>query len=163
MSEPFNPAILHPGDAILYFRWDFVDWVIALKTWTKVAHVEIYRGGQKSYASRNGIGVNAYPLRLDGVAAVMRPKQPLDWAAADRWFEDKARGEPYDWLGLLCFALARRGGEKHKMFCSEFATHYYRAAGLVPFDPRWPGVRVPPSFFFVSPAFEAIWTDRDWF
>jgi hypothetical protein len=163
MSEPFNPAILHPGDAILYFSHDFGSWLIALKTWTKVAHVEIYRGNQVSYSSRCQTGVNAYPLRLDGVAAVRRPKQPLDLLAADAWFETNARGQPYDWRGLLCFALARRGGERHKMFCSEMATHYYRAAGFAPFDPRWPAVRVPPSFFLVSREFETIWSDHDWF
>jgi hypothetical protein len=163
MPEAFHPSILQPGDAILYFRRDLIDWLIALKTWTKVAHVEIYRSGQTSYASRNGIGVNAYPLRLDSVAAVLRPKRPLDWPAADLWFEHHARGQPYDWPGLLCFTLARRRGEKGAMFCSEFATRFYRAAGFAIFDPRWPAVRVPPSFFLVSPAFETVWTDGDLF
>jgi hypothetical protein len=102
-------------------------------------------------------------LRLDGVAAVMRPKQPLDLTAAGHWFEASARGQPYDWLALLCFTLARRRGEKSKMFCSEFATRFYRAAGFAPFNPHWPADRVPPSFFLVSPAFEVIWTDRNWF
>ena len=163
MSEPFNPAILHPGDAILYYGHDFGSFLIALKTWTKVAHIEIYRGDQRSLASRIESGVNAYPLRLGGVAAVMRPKQPLDFQSADAWFETKARGHGYDWLGLLCFMLAGREGEKHKFFCSELATHYYRAAGLEPFNPRWPAVRVPPSFFLASPGFDAVWTDHDWF
>ena len=169
MSKPFDPAILQPGDAVLYFHHSLIGWLIALKTWTKVAHVEIYRGagvcngGRVSYSSRFQSGVNAYPLRLDGVAAVVRPTQPLDLLAADAWFEAHARGQPYDWLGLLCFTLARRRGENHKMFCSEMATHYYRTAGLEPFNPRWPADRVPPSFFLVSPAFETIWTDRDWF
>jgi len=163
MPAVFNSAILQPGDTILYFSKDLVDWIIALKTWTKVAHIEIYRGDQSSYASRNGIGVNIYPLRLDGVAAVVRPKLPLDWQAANLWFETHARGQSYDWLGLLCFTLARRRGEKGKMFCSEFATRFYRAARFDPFNPRWPADRVPPSFFLVSDAFEVIWTDKDWF
>jgi hypothetical protein len=46
MSEPFTPSILQPGDAILYFGHDFGCWLIALKTWTKVARVEIYRGNR---------------------------------------------------------------------------------------------------------------------
>ena len=163
MPRPFDPSILKPGDAILYFQRDLIDWLIALKTWTKVAHVEIYRDGQTSYASRNGIGVNAYPLRLDGIAAVVRPRQPLDFASADVWFENDARGQPYDWLGLLCFMLARRRGEKHSMFCSEFATRFYHAAKFAPYNPRWPAVRVPPSFFLASPAFETVWTDGDLF
>jgi hypothetical protein len=78
-------------------------------------------------------------------------------------FEANAKGKSYDWLGLLRFALASRRGERHEFFCSEFGTHYYRVAGLVPFNPRWPAVRVPPSFFLVSPAFETIWSNRDWF
>jgi hypothetical protein len=163
MPRSFDPAILQPGDAILYFRHSFLGWLIALKTWTKVAHVEIYRGDGVTYSSRFQSGVNAYPLRLDGVAAVVRPKRPLDLLIADAWFEAHARGQPYDWLGLLCFTLARRRGEGKKMFCSELATHYYSAAGLEPFNPRWPADRVPPSFFLVSPAFHIIWSDRDWF
>lgn len=163
MPAAFDPSILRPGDAILYFRRDFVSWIVALKTWTKVAHVEIYRGEQISLSSRTESGVNSYPLRMGGVAAVMRPKLPLDWLSADIWFESIARGQPYDWLGLLCFELFARRGERSKMFCSEFATRFYRAAGLEPFNSRWPAVRVPPSFFLVSPVFETVWTDKDWF
>ena len=163
MPEPFNPAILQPGDAILYFKNSFFGWMIALKTWTKVAHVEIYRGNNTSFASRDGLGVDQYRLRLDGVAAILRPKTSLDFATADLWFQSYAKGQPYDWLGLLCFTLTRRRGEKNKMFCSEFATRYYRKAGLVPFNPQWHADRVPPSFFLVSPAFYVLWTDGNLF
>jgi len=156
-------SVLQPGDALLYFRHNFFSWLVALKTWTKVAHIEIYQGNGNTYASRDGIGVDAFHLQLDGLAAVVRPKQSLDWKAANLWFETHARGQSYDWLGLLCFTLARRRGENGKMFCSEFATRFYRAAGLEPFNPRWPAVRVPPSFFLATPAFEVIWSDKDWF
>jgi hypothetical protein len=114
-----------------------------------------------SYASRNGIGVNAYPLRHDGVAAVVRPQEPLDFEEADSWFTATARGEGYDWLGLLCFTLAVKRGARDTMFCSEFATRFYRRAGLEPFNPRWPADRVPPCFFLVSPAFRTVWSDGD--
>jgi len=148
MSEPFTPSILQPGDAILYFRH---------------THIEIYRGEQKSFASREGIGVDAFPLQVDGIVAVLRPKQPLDFSSADHWFETHARGHRNNWLGLFHFEFVRRRGKKNKMSCSEFATLYYRSAGLVPFTPWWPADRVPPTFFLVSPAFEIIWTNRDWF
>ena len=59
MPRPFDPTILEPGDAILYFRRDLLGCLITLKTWTRVAHIEIYRGNQISYSSRCESGVNA--------------------------------------------------------------------------------------------------------
>jgi len=157
MLHGFHPEILLPGDCLGYYQLDPIDWIIALKTWTRVAHVEIYAGGGLSVASRNGIGVNKYPLRQTGVCFVRRPIGRLDRDAAAAWFENTARWQKYDWLGLLCFTLAARRGSPNRMFCSEFATRWYRAAHLVPFDPAWDADRVPPSFFLVSPAFETVW------
>jgi len=163
MSEPFTPAILQPGDAILYFSHDFGSWLIALKTWTKVAHIEFTGAIKSAIPAASESGVNAYPLRLDGVAAVMRPKSRLISSRLTLGLKPTRRATPM--TGVAFFALRSPAGEGRStpIFCSEFGTHYYRAAGLEPFNPRWPAVRVPPSFFLVSPAFEKIWTDRDWF
>lgn len=84
MSEPFNPVILQPGDAILYFRHDFGSWLIALKTWTKVAHVEIYRGDQIGYSSRCETGVNAY---LINYLINMNLKDEQDAAIMSRYLD----------------------------------------------------------------------------
>jgi len=157
VDKNFHTAMLLPGDALLYFSGDLFDWIVAVKTWTCVAHVEIYAGQGLSVASRNGRGVNRYPLRQAGICCVRRPVGHLDREAAREWFERKARGQRYDWLGLLCFTLAVRRGSRRRMFCSEFATRWYRAAGHVPFDSEWDADKVPPSFFLASPNFETVW------
>ena len=35
---------LQPGDCLGYFSRDIIDYAIAFKTWTRLAHVEIYEG-----------------------------------------------------------------------------------------------------------------------
>lgn len=154
----FSKSVLQPGDTLLYFTRDLVDYAIALKTWTWVAHVEWYRGSGVSYASRNGIGVNKYLLRTTGVAAVLRPKILLNFTAIDAWFAT-VQGEKYDWKGLLCFTLAVRQGSQNKMFCSEFWTRLQRQGGNMPFAPDWDADRVPPSFMLVTPSHDLIWQD----
>jgi hypothetical protein len=158
----FTKSILRPCDTILYFSRDLIDWAIALKSWTKVAHVEWYRGDDVSYASRNGVGVGRYFLRTDGIAAVLRPKRCVNLPAIDAWFET-VNGQKYDWKGLLCFTLAVRQGAKDKMFCSEFWTRLQRAGWNEPFNPSWDADRVPPSFMLVTPTHELIWSDGDLF
>src|SRR5690242_19153096 len=104
---------LQPGDCLLYWGNSLFEWAIALKTWSKVAHVEIYRGEAKSVASRNGIGVGKYPLRTEGLSWVLRPETVLSIGMADSWFF-RVQGQKYDWLGLLCFTLAVRQGSPYR-------------------------------------------------
>lgn len=155
-------SLLQPGDTILYFSHDVFDWIIALKTWCKAAHVEMYRGDGMSYASRNGIGVNTYPTRFSDVAAIVRPVKPLDMQSIALWFET-VRGEGYDWAGLLCFTLAVRHGSNRKQFCSELMTRLWRKGKGDPFNRNWDADRVPPSFFLVTGAGKLIWQDGDLF
>jgi len=160
---PFNESQLRPGDTMLYFTRDVFDYVIAVKTWTKIGHVEIYTGGGMSVASRNGVGVNAYAVRWDGLCCVRRPKIVPDLEFANSWFNNYARGQKYDWLGLLCFMLAVRQGSRDRQFCSEFWTRWCRKAGIIPLNPDWDADRVPPAFCLVSPAFDTVWQDGDLF
>jgi hypothetical protein len=157
----FDATDLRKGDCLLYFTNDLFGWITAIKTWSKVSHVEVYRGEGMSVASRNGIGVNTYPLRTEGLVAVRRPIAKLNMDNAGRWFQVSARFQGYDWFGLLNFYIASKHGSPKKMFCSEFATRYYRHGAVQPFDPDWDADRVPPSFFLVSPAFETIWSVPD--
>lgn len=158
MGQPFQWSTLQPGDTLLYYTRDLIDYAIALKTWTWVAHIEFYRGNGMSYASRNGVGVNAYPLRKDGVAAVLRPRVPLDWDGIDAYFKT-VRGQKYDWKGLLCFTLAVRQGATDRQFCSELWTNLLRAGSAEPFQPEWSADRVPPSFGLVTPIVDLVWSD----
>lgn len=147
---------LRPGDCLLYWGNSLFDWAIAIKTWNKIAHVEVYRGKGENLASRNGIGVSNYPLRISGLAYVLRPGSPFDLEKANVWFY-KVKGQKYDWLGLLCFTLAVRQGSPNKMFCSEFATRLYRAGGFKPFADAYDADLIAPAQFLQSPAFDPVW------
>lgn len=70
------------GDILLYPPRSFFGRLIAIKTWHKIAHVEIYAGDGQSVASRDGIGVNLYPARLDDVKHVLRPAVLFEWDLA---------------------------------------------------------------------------------
>jgi hypothetical protein len=157
---------LFPGDCLLYFSaGSFLDWVIAFKTWSKVSHCEVYRGEGTSVASRNGLGVNLYPVRWEGLAWVLRWDAncggTMDVPRAMRWFFKHAQGQRYDWLGLLVFYLAVKQGAPNKMFCSEFATRFYRAGGFKPFSEETDADRVAPAQFLQSVAFLPAWKAKE--
>lgn len=148
-----------PGDCLLYWTDSFFDWLVTIKTWTFVAHVEIYKGLGLSMASRNGLGVNTYPLRKKGLVMVRRPN-PLygmyNASLGGSWFET-VRGEKYDWLGLLCFTLAVKQGAQDKMFCSEFAKRYYPKAGVTVLADDWDADKTAPAQLVQTPALTTIW------
>lgn len=147
--------ILQPGDHLLYGGSSWIDIGIKIKTWGPCAHCECYIGNGESVASRNGIGVNVYPLRVMDLLYVLRPNKPFDLKAAMVWFET-VRGEKYDWKGLLCFWLAVKQGSQKKMFCSETLTRFGRAGGLLAFNPRYDADRVAPNTFLTSNVFDWI-------
>lgn len=168
----FDKSILEVGDALLYYgqspvvspqrRADFVDWSIAVKTGYWLSHIEIYDGEGMSVASRNGIGVNRYPLRLDGLVLVRRPVGIIDRETAEKWFQREARGQKYDFKGLLCFWLAVRQGSHAKMFCSEFALRWYRKAQIQPLNPDVDADRTAPCEFYKTANFATIWQLQNW-
>jgi hypothetical protein len=125
---------LSPGDTLLYRPQGLFGFFIAAKTWHKIAHVEVYDGQKQSLASRDGIGVGRYPVRLSQLAYVLRPRRRLDLAAGRAWF-DTMNGKPYGWLDLVSFvglpAIAPG------IVCSPFAAGFYRASGwnVFPVDP----------------------------
>jgi len=154
-----NTKILKPGDCLLYRPSSFFGWLIAIKTWNLVSHVEIYIGNKKSVASRDGIGVSDYPLRTNKLAYVLRPTHKWDINKSLEWFEEDAKGQKYDWKGILVFALAVKEGSWDKMFCSEFANRFYKNGGLYPFSATYNSDRVAPANFLCSPVFKQIWRD----
>ncbi len=153
------PELL-PGDHLVYNTQDFFGLVTRIKTWSYATHIEVYIGNGKSVASRNGIGVNVYPLRLTELAYVLRPNVAIfDIDRGMRWFEHHAKGQGYDWLGLLCFTLAVKQGAPHKMFCSEFARRFDRECQIASFNPNWDADKTAPGDFLKSPAFTWIYTN----
>ncbi len=153
----FDPSLLKEGDAMLFYEPTLLDTLIAVKTSFWCAHIEIYDGDGQSVASRNGIGVNRYPVRLNGLIAVRRPKTCIDWQMGQEWFEKHARWQKYDFKGLMCFYLAVKQGSPHRMFCSEFALRRYRASCFQPFNPNQDADRTSPGLFWSSGTFESIW------
>jgi len=151
---------LFPGDCLLYRPSGVFGRIIAVKTWTKISHIEVYAGDGMSVASRDGKGVNAYAVREAGLGYVLRPtRQPVDITAGMAWFNKYARGQAYDWRGLLIFTLAVKQGALDRMFCSEFGVRFYRACGMHCFAPHWDADRTPPSMFYASPGFTLWWSD----
>ena len=158
------PIELLPGDCLLYKRTPlsqgFLGWffglVINIKTWSRFSHVEVYAGNSRSCASRDGVGVGLYCLRLNELAEVRRPPAQYSHNLALNWFE-KVEGQKYDWLGLLCFTLAVKQGAKDRMFCSEFATRLYRAGGLEPFNPDDDADLMAPAQLHQTAALTTIW------
>lgn len=148
---------LQSGDCLLYGPSSLFGWIIAIKTWSRACHVEIYRGEGMSVASRNGIGVNIYPLRTTNLLYVRRPVRLLDIDNAMNWFFRAAQGQKYDWLGLLSFYLAVKQGSPNRMFCSEFATRWYREAGVELFNPELDADTIAPAQFDQTVELETIY------
>src|ERR1019366_4614963 len=134
MDNSFDRSALKPGVMLLYWSEDAIDRIIGVKTGYRIAHVEHYAGAGQSVASRNGIGVNIYPLRLEGLVMVREPVGAFDFAAALAYFQT-VKGQPYDWEGLLTFTSLTTEGEEGKQFCSEFSINFLRGGGHVPCNP----------------------------
>jgi len=163
MDATFDPSILLPGDIILYFTDDPVDYLIAVKTGKRVGHVEVYAGAGQSLASRNGVGVNQYPLRIDGAVCVRRPLGTFSFTAGLDWFTHTAKGQGYDWKGLATFTSLVNEGEEGKMFCSEFAVNFSRACGYNPCNPSQPAFETSPRDFWILGTFETKWALNEYY
>lgn len=155
----FDTKILKPGDCLLYRPSGFFGRIIAIKTWNRISHVEIYAGKGQSVASRDGIGIDIYPFRSKGLGYILRPTHKINMKKAMYWFYREARGQKYDWKGLLVFALAVKQGAMDRMFCSEFATRFYRKGKIRPFAENYNADMIAPANFLMSPSFHEIWKD----
>lgn len=123
-----------PGDILLYSPKGFYGWLIAVKTWHMISHVEIYIGFGTTIAARSA-GVNYYPLELnDRLAIALRPPvPPFDIKKALAWFNKNAKGQAYDWKGLLRFTSRKPYTgivSEDAQFCSELGTRFLRNGDL---------------------------------
>lgn len=154
-------SLLLPGDHLLYGPkpGSFFGAVIAVKTWHGIAHCELYTGKGRSVASRDGIGVGAYPLRLEQLAYVLRPVDPPDWFAFWKWFYT-VNGQGYDWFGLLRFVWTKgiSTGNNQKQFCSEFLCRAGRALGLRVFAVTEDADAIAPATFLTSAGLTIVAT-----
>lgn len=154
-----NPAILQPGDSILYRPSNLIGVIIAIKTWGWISHIEGYTGNGQSVGARAS-GVNLWPLRNDKyVRYVLRPKVPFDLAKAMDWFNREAKGDKYSVGGLFGFydPDLRPGPRNPKAeFCSQLVDMWYDAGGFLPFNPRYPANKISPVQFLQSPVFTQV-------
>jgi hypothetical protein len=139
------PTDLYPGDILLYASPDFVDDVIEWKTGDDVAHVEVYVGNSLSWASRNGIGVNEYPYRSNGLMYVRRPTMSFDLTKAKVWFEDGVKGLPYGFGDIL--AVMDIKNNLKGIDCSHFASSLLEVAGCPQFTIEYPRNKITPRDF----------------
>ena len=147
--KKFNPEILQPGDILLFAPSSFFGYAISWLTAGRVSHVEIYKGGGISYASRDGIGVDEYPLRVSGLYQVLRSRPRLNMGAMAIEFK-KHKGHAYDygtivkficfgrvpkWVGMMgttarVLSFGKVGWKSHAEVCSEIGAFLLRASGL---------------------------------
>lgn len=156
------PALdeLHVGDCLLYRPASFFGWLIAIKTWTMISHVEVYVGGGKSFASRDGKGVQVYPLRLSKLAVVRRPFGYLPKLGAALMWSKGVCGQAYDFRDLFTFlCLGRPSGDENKMICSEAATWFYREAGLDVVNVDVEAEAIAPSDLYKTGSLVTVWRD----
>lgn len=154
---------IEPGDCLLYRPKGKFGWIIAMKTWHQITHVEVYIGNGQSVASRDGIGVGLFSWRDTELAYILRPNKDFQIPPAMDAFYRKYRGQGYDWLGLLRFSM-RSPVDKvrfnNKQFCSEFATRFYREGLLDPFNGE-DADAIAPFEFLLSPVFTKYEVSKD--
>lgn len=157
-----SPVPILPGDVLLYRGTGFWAWAIRVKTWGEASHCELANSGASAFASRDGKGVNTYPIDLAPrrLYAILRPLLPLDMAAV-RAFHDGCLGQAYDWWGLFRF-FTWGTQSLDKQFCSEYVMRLLRAGGCEPFTPHVDADLVAPGQFVMSPALRCVWCrDRE--
>lgn len=100
-----------------------------LKHGMAISHVEVYKGGGYSYASRDGIGVDTYPLRTSNIACVLESTIPLDMGDMASGFQAKL-GHKYDNATIVSHVTKGLTEGNHlEEVCSEVAAYLMRCAG----------------------------------
>ncbi|HEX3058067.1 MAG TPA: hypothetical protein VHP62_01825 [Usitatibacter sp.] len=156
MSDTPPVAAILPGDVLLYAGTGANDWVISIKTWSKVTHCELALSTTESAASRPGLGVHTYPLRVDDLTHILRPNKTLDMVGV-KTFHQQCLGQAYDWWGLMRFYTL---GEQSldKQFCSEYLTRLLRHGGFEPFQAEDDADLVAPGTFLYSSCLLRVWS-----
>lgn len=152
------PADLLVGDTLLYASGTLIDWDIEVKEADDVAHVEVYAGNGMSYASRNGIGVNLYPFRADGLRYIRRNRGTFECEEVDKWFPS-VKGLAYGWGDIISELEPNAKGSYTTdltmckgVDCSHFAAAIQEVALTEHFDPQYPKNKISPRDFKLSLA-----------
>jgi hypothetical protein len=154
-----DPAILQPGDALLYRPSSLAGILIGLFT-GPLSHIEVYIGNGESIGARQE-GVNLWLLRNDKyLKYVRRPKQALNVAAGMTWFNAEAKGDQYDFKGLFEFKFPKKGkmpSNPAREFCSALADMFYTKSGLDVFNTAIRPDKISPWNFFETGSMATIY------
>ena len=144
-----KPSVLSQllrGDLLVFSRKGLFDWIIKIKTYNQATHCEVYIGDGFTVASRNGQGCARYPVDVNGLLCVLRPKLPFNVTKAMDSFWKNHNMRPYGWLVLCEFLLPGHVTLQSKgEFCSELLTNFCREGGLELFNPSIQADKVAPS------------------
>ena len=162
-SDKFLKALIQPGDILLYDRKGWVNKLIKFKRGEKYSHAAIASYPGYMLEAVQGKMCDEYPLRLDGLAAIYRHREDeVDFELGYEWFQQEARGQKYDWLGLLSFSFAQfQGRENNKMFCSEFVARFFAKISAPLFSTVTDADAVSPGMIPYSPRVYSIWIRAD--
>lgn len=158
-----DPKILKPGMLLLYEASSLFGYAIAAFSGSRISHIEMYAGDGTSYASRDGVGVDEYPLRLKDLALVLEAVEPLNMDRVREGFSRKI-GHRYDNSTILKFAtFGLFGGKPMAEVCSEIQAYLVRVGGLErAFGDKQPD-EVKPSDFVDAMnhgVFRKVWSNR---
>lgn len=170
-DHPNFALALRPGDVLLYSRNSPFNWIIKVKTWSRITHCEVALPHPQSpaltVASRNGNGCGFYAFDPKGLAFVLRPTPDaprFEPAAAIGWFyANRIYEQGYDWLALINFTYARYASRDNaKQFCSEFAVRFLRKGGLDLF-PEQDADTIAPRDLLLSRYLQPVWrSPEEW-
>lgn len=154
------PEELHAGDLLMYSPTDWIGWLIAIKTWTLLSHVECYCGNGRVVAARPA-GVDLYDERIDESLRYVRrpvigPGKQFDIQGAMVAMKSFL-GKPYQISGLFRFYLPWHHRHKATRICSSVATVFLRAGGCEPFNPSIKADDVAPSMLLQTNDLCTVW------
>lgn len=162
LQQEFFTRLLVPGDVLLYNGSSVFSWLIRRVSNGSITHVEVYQGSGKSMASRDGEGVGTYPLRVNGLVAILRPKGQIRIKDAIAYHNTRV-GAKYDWLGLVRSFVGNKWLKNdEKAWCSEYVDEVMQAAGVNSFPEDSFSTAITPWDFWQSLAYRRVWVDKDW-
>jgi len=151
---------LLPGDVLFYSPSELVGLLIAIKTWTWLAHVEsVWRDDDVVAARING--VNIYSARVDKhLVCIRRPHSfnVKNGHEAIRPF----LGTPYEISALERFFNPWSKHRKASRICSSIVTLYLRGGGIEPFNSRVDADEIAPAQLWQTGVLETIWIKDGW-
>lgn len=149
---------LEPGDVLFYSPSDLIGWIIAVKTWTKISHVEAYIGSGRCISARPQ-GVNVFGERIDKcLCCVRRPLMTKQFETRKAWEAVfPFLGKPYGWTSFEEFFNPWCRHRHASRICSSIVTTYLRGGGCEPFNPDLSADDVSPAQLWQSPNLITIW------